>query len=84
MTYKNNDLWAIVNGNDDKVSTILITDWPGYEWDEFLLLRKHGQIMCFAEEKNAIKFIFDKFDKSQISSELLNEKEKDAPEGYHW
>ena len=83
MAYEGSDEWAIIrSGDNNKIKTIRLTDWFSYEWSDFLTVKKDGDIVWFDEKEEAVEFIFEHFEVSDIDDELIRDQK--LPGDYHW
>ena len=83
MAYEGSDEWAIIrSGDSNKIKTIRLTDWFSYEWDDFLTVKKDGEIVWFDEKEEAVEFIFEHFEVWDIDDELIRDQK--LPGDYHW
>lgn len=83
MAYEGSDEWAIIrSGENDKIKTIRLTDWFSYEWNDFRTVKKDDEIVWFDEKEEAVEFIFEHFEVSDIDEELIRDQK--LPRGYHW
>lgn len=83
MNNKEESKWAVIqSGEDNKITTIPLSDWNFWEWDDFKTVKKNGSIAWFEEKEEAIDFIFEHFNREEISESIIQDGK--LPRGYHW
>ena len=68
--------YAIVKSGSTKFLTVIkLRDWDSWEWNDFATVKsfEDGEIVWFSEEKEAIEFMFEHFDKDLIDPKYSND-----------
>lgn len=83
MNNKEESKWAVIqSGEDNKITTIPLSNWNFWEWNDFRTIKKEDEIVWFEEKEEAIDFIFEHFNREEISESIIQDGK--LPRGYHW